>query len=110
MIGRYILVYNLNIRDDVAFNYVSAYAVVPSATIFLVTKRIFSKPLGGGITFLAGKSFGVYLIQSFVISIMFHYIASNNIIALVMIPVIYVICITAVWIVQQFKVIKWIMP
>lgn len=110
MVGRYILVYNLNTHDEVAFNYVSAYAVVPSATIFLVTKRYFGKTSGGGITFLAGKSFGVYLIQSFVISIMFRYIASNNIIALVMIPVIYVICIAAVWIVQQFKVTKWIMP
>ena len=111
MSGRYVLIYNLSSHNDIAFNYVSAYAVFPSATIFLLAKRFFNKPFrgGGNITFLSKRSFGVYLIQYFVISIMFRYIANNSILALAMIPAIYLICIAIVWVTQHFKVTKWIM-
>ena len=46
--GRYGLIYNLSSHNDIAFNYVSAYAVFPSATIFLLAKRFFNKPFRGG--------------------------------------------------------------
>ena len=40
---------------------------------------------------------------------MFRYIANNSILALAMIPAIYLICIAIVWVTQHFKVTKWIM-
>lgn len=112
MIGRYFMVYNLTSHDKNAFTYTAAYAVIPSATIFMVIKRMCIKKLGGASIsmFLSSRSFGVFLIQQFVITIMFHFVDSKSITALCMIPVVYISCVAIVYFVQNFKLTRWIMP
>lgn len=112
MFGRYTLVYNLTTHDDIAFNYTAAYAVVPSATIFMLAKKFCHGKLGGGIVTesLSRRSFGVFLIQQFVIIVMFRYIDNKSLAALLMIPIVYLLCVLIVYVVQKIKFTRWIMP
>lgn len=62
MATRYVCVLFSDAKSSVMFSYQSLYAYFGSAAIFLIVKRKCTCA-GGGISFLAGASFGVYLLQ-----------------------------------------------
>lgn len=47
LMGRYFLVYNATSHSPAIFNYMAAYAVVPSVAMFMVIKRIAANQTGG---------------------------------------------------------------
>lgn len=107
---RYILVYNATSHSPKVFNYMAVYAVLPSVAIFMMVKRFCIGTNNRFVTLLAKRSFGVFLIQQFVIMMSFKLIPPPDIKALCMIPLVYLVCCTIVYVVQQFKFTKWLMP
>lgn len=109
---RFVMIYKSeNPMVGPAYNYLAAYAVLPSTAIFLIFKRICSgrseHPI---VTFLARRSFGVFLIQAAVINIFISLLGQGTAVSLCLIPVAYLVCVGIVYIVQQLKVLRWLMP
>lgn len=71
---RYLLVYNATSHTPNVFNYMAAYAVVPSVAIFMLIKRCCLSSSSKVVTCLAKRSFGVFLIQQFVICMAFRFV------------------------------------
>lgn len=107
---RYVLVYNATSHSPNVFNYMAAYAVLPSVAVFMLVKRFCIHTNNKVVTLLAKRSFGVFLIQQFVIMLSFKLIPPPDIKALCMIPFVYVVCCAIVYVVQQFKFTRWLMP
>lgn len=71
---RYVLVYNATSHSPNVFNYMAAYAVLPSVAVFMLVKRFCIHTNNKVVTLLAKRSFGVFLIQQFVIMLSFKLI------------------------------------
>lgn len=84
---RFWLNYNSDVKNESLFNYFGLYSLLPSCSIFLIVKSYFtqdsiiSRNCKRIISFLAPKSFGVFLIHTFIIRLLanIHGFDMNNI-------------------------------
>lgn len=76
LIIRFWLVYQSATKDENLFDYLGVYALLPSCSIFLIAKRAFTpgckltNACHPFTTFLAPKSFGVFLLHTFIIRLL----------------------------------------
>lgn len=107
---RYAGIYTSDHRIPQFWTYLSLYGFTASAAIFLIVKRL--APAGGRIIrFLSRRSYGVYLIQRFVINITAYFlIPTDNPLLVALFPVVYLVCVIAVYVLQQFRWTRWLVP
>ena len=110
----YLLFENADHRIDLLMTYHGLYAILPSMAIFMTFKRFLNKH-NDTIKLLSGLSFGVFLIQQFVIQCCFSIakkITPNYEILMQTIGIIfvYLICCLIVFIVRKIKILQWMFP
>lgn len=110
----YLLFENADHRIDLLMTYHGLYAILPSMAIFMTFKRFLNKH-NDTIKLLSGLSFGVFLIQQFVIQCCFSIakkITPNYEILMqtIGIIVVYLICCLIVFIVRKIKILQWMFP
>lgn len=110
----YLLLEYADHRIDPLMTYFGLYAILPSIAIFMTFKR-YCNVHNNTIKLLSGLSFGVYLIQQFVIQATFFsakYLTSHREILMqtIGIVVVYSICCLIVYIVRKIKFLRWMFP
>lgn len=80
---RYYLLYCSNEKDLMLFTYFGLYAIIPSVFIFILAKRYLSngaicKKYSSIFTYLSRRSYGVYLIHTFLIVVLSKVISRED--------------------------------
>lgn len=113
IILRYVMLYTFETKDVNLFSYFGIYAVFPSIAIFLFFKRlkISNTWLPRVFTFLAKRSYGVFLIHSFLIFLLSKVISMQN---PMFIPIsailVYSVSIVIVSLLQKVKLTRYLVP
>ena len=112
LVCRYILVYQSDTREPALFTYFGLYAFFPAIALFLLCKRLSIKNLrvANGFNYLAKRSYGVYLIHTFVINLLSHEIEMKSPVMIFLAILVYVISILIVSLMQKFKLTKYLVP
>ena len=110
----YLLFENADHRIDLLMTYHGLYAILPSMAIFMTFKRFLNKH-NDTIKLLSGLSFGVFLIQQFVIQCCFSIAKKITpsyeiLMQTIGIIVVYLICCLIVFIVRKIKILQWMFP
>ena len=100
-------------RVDLLMSYLGLYAIIPSAAIFMLFKRFCTSSKKFIIT-LSTFSFGVFLIQEFIIQTLRFVSEKMGIIEIfvqsVGIVIVYALCCCIVFLVRKIKFLKWMFP
>lgn len=109
---RYAAIYVSDHAVDCLFSYTSPDSFLAAAALFLLVKRLCGGAREGRVVaFLAGKTFGVYLIQRFVITCFAALVVPAGSDALtVLFPVVYAVCVAAVTVMQRCPATRWMVP
>lgn len=80
MLIRYWLLYLSNEKEPMLFTYFGLYAIFPACAVFLLFKRcsISSCRLQNFFTYLAKRSYGIFLIHTFLIFLLSNVISKDN--------------------------------
>ena len=110
----YLFLEYANHRIDLLMSYFGLYAIIPSMAIFMTFKRYFNKS-NDTFKLLSSLSFGVYLIQEFVIHVMHFFLKRltshyDILMQTIGIIVIYLTCCIIVFSVKKIKILKWVFP
>ncbi|WP_431356685.1 acyltransferase [Prevotella communis] len=111
--GRYVLVYFSESENPALFSYLGPYAIFPAIFIFLLFKRLFTinEKNHRICTFLSSKSLGVYLIHTFLISIIGKVINREEVVFIpISIIIVYLSSVLLVYLLQKNKYLKYLVP
>lgn len=113
LIVRYVLIYNSIDKSPALFSYFGLYAVLPSVFIFISFKKM--PPPGRSVkqttAFLSKHSFGVYLIHAFLIFLLTFVITKKNPVFIpASIVLVYALSVFITFLMQRFKLTKFLMP
>lgn len=91
-------------------SYFGVYSIFPSIFIFLLAKK-YVQESNYIFTFLSSLSFGVYLIQAFIIQIFMSVFKDYSFILQIIGPIlVYITCVFIVFIIRKIKYLRWIFP
>lgn len=100
-------------KINLLMTYFGLYAIVPSIAFFMLFKRFVSTKREI-VSHLSMLSFGVYLIQAFIIQIVqagAKWLGLNDIfVQTIGIVIVYLICCCIVYVVRRVSVLRWIFP
>lgn len=109
----YLLIRFADYRIDLLMSYFGLYAIIPSAAFFMLFKRLFTNERKI-ISSLSTLSFGVFIIQSAVISFCLFFQRKINLDEIWLqtagIILVYLICCAIVYVVKKISFLKWIFP
>ena len=112
LIIRYIIIYEADGKPYGLFSYFGLYSILPSIAIFMVIKRTVQHQTVHRIwSFLAKRSFGVYLLHFFIICVLRKYIPYTSLLFITFGTIIvYILAAFITYTLQNNRYIRYIIP
>ena len=113
---RYYLLYCSNEKDLMLFTYFGLYAIIPSVFIFILAKRYLSngiicKRFSSLFTCLSRRSYGVYLVHTFLIVLLSKVISREDPWFIpISVFLVYTFSVILIMVLQEIKVFKFLVP
>jgi surface polysaccharide O-acyltransferase-like enzyme len=111
LIVRYVMIYESEVKSNTCFTYFGLFAILPSMLIFLIVRRFYVHSHVTLFTWLSRKSYGIFLIHTFFITMLSRVFPMNH---PLFIPIsaifIYLFSAVIVHILQKSRATKWLVP
>lgn len=112
LIVRYYLIFVSDTKNTSLFTYFGMFSIFPAIFVFLSVKRYFyNSKISSICAFLSKRSYGVYLIHLFIITIFTKLINCQNPLAVIFsVIVVYIISISISYLSQKNKILNYLLP